>query len=281
VSYDSHTDLPDCLASISRHINLVTCIVVVDNGPDQSASSTLVQSLPAHDPSISVVPFRPNRGFGAACNEGAQSAGPADLLLILNPDARLLPGTVPTMVAAFRSNPSLGIASPTLIASDGQVAEAGGTIPTPLGSLSAKLRRLLGLHTVPRPYEPRGVVTTDWVSGAAMMIRRDAWDVVGGFDERFFLYMEDVDLCLRVRAAGWTVGIVPAAQVVHAGGGSQRHPDGFRRAQIAYERSLFAFHTKYFGRTTAWVARFLRLIYVRTGLRVLVLASLRRTELGN
>jgi GT2 family glycosyltransferase len=100
-----------------------------------------------------------------------------------------------------------------------------------------------------------------------MMIRREAWDAVGGFDPRFFLYYEDIDLCRRVRAAGWEVGIVHSVTAIHESGGSQWRPGTRTRVERMYFESQAYYFRKHHGRLMEWLLRAVRLPYLATGLR--------------
>jgi GT2 family glycosyltransferase len=100
-----------------------------------------------------------------------------------------------------------------------------------------------------------------------MMIRREAWDAVGGFDPRFFLYYEDIDLCRRVRAAGWEVGIVHSVTAIHESGGSQWRPGTRTRVERMYFESQAYYFRKHHGRLMEWLLRAVRLPYLATRLR--------------
>jgi N-acetylglucosaminyl-diphospho-decaprenol L-rhamnosyltransferase len=222
VAYRSESDLPACLDALEADRPDDATIIVVDNAsPDGSAD---VARLHPSRPEI-VISAR-NLGFGGGCNLGL-GATSADTVFLVNPDARVLPGATAHLRHALADDPCLGVVAPKIIDPAAEYrATSGGAEPT--------LRSLIGhyllLGRVPwvrrffRPFhlaDPDVAGNVDWVSGGAMMLRRAAYDAVGGFDERWFMYMEDVDLCRRIRVAGWKVGYVPAGIVEHAIGGSQ------------------------------------------------------------
>ncbi|MGE5125113.1 MAG: glycosyltransferase, partial [Betaproteobacteria bacterium] len=176
----------------------------------------------------------------------------------LNPDAELRPGAVAAMAAPFEARADVGVVGPRTRNADGTVQVSTGEDLSLLAErrqrrlvrgVASRRRRALAradaLHA--RAHEP------DWVSGSCLMIRRACLEAVGGFDEGFFLYEEDADLCRRVRAAGWRVLFAPAAEVVHQLGRSMesdRH-----RARFEYDRSHLRYYRKHNGRLAVAVLR--------------------------
>lgn len=222
VAYKSGGELAGCLDSIGLDAPAGSKVVVVDNAsPDDSASVA-----GAHPLRPRIVSSSSNLGFGGGCNLGA-AGSKADALFFLNPDARLTPGATAFLVAALEADPALAVVGPRVIDPTGESrAASAGAEP----SLRSNLGHFLGLGRIPvirRLFKPAyladGRVRTrpDWVSGAAMIVRQSAYAEIGGFDERFFMYMEDVDLCCRLRAKGWGVAYEPAAIVEHVMGHSQ------------------------------------------------------------
>ena len=222
VAYKSSAELTGCLDSIAADTPMGTRVVVVDNAsPDDSA--TVAGSYP-RPPRIAV--SAKNLGFGGGCNLGA-ACSEADAVFFLNPDARLKPGATALLVAALEADASLAVVAPRVIDPTGESrAASAGAEP----SLRSSLGHFLALGRIPaigRFFEPafladgRVRIRPDWVSGAAMLVRKSAYDEVGCFDERIFMYMEDIDLCRRLREKGWTVGYEPDALVEHVMGHSQ------------------------------------------------------------
>ena len=222
VAYRSSRELTGCLDSIQADAPAGSEVVVVDNAsPDDSA---VVAG--AHPIRPRMVASATNLGFGGGCNLGA-AASDADALFLLNPDARLRPGATAILVAALEAEAALAVVAPRVIDPTGEShAASAGAEP----SLRSNLGHFLGLGRIPglrRLFRPayladgRAHTRPDWVSGAAMLVRREAFEAVGGFDERIFLYMEDVDLCRRLREKDWAVGYDPDAAVEHIMGHSQ------------------------------------------------------------
>jgi GT2 family glycosyltransferase len=223
-----------CLGSLEGAIAAGAEAIVVDDGSDDGTALAVGSRFPE----ALVLRHESPRGFTASANEGLRAAR-GELLLLLNSDAAVEPRTVDLLAAAFARDPRLGVASPRLVGSDGAPQWSGGAAPT-LSWLFLLASGLPGaLRAVPgyaraRPPQPRGRGPVDWVSGAAMAIRREAWDEVGPLDERFRFYAQDLDFCTRAREAGWRVRLVEEARVVHVGGatigvepgatGSRLHP---------------------------------------------------------
>jgi N-acetylglucosaminyl-diphospho-decaprenol L-rhamnosyltransferase len=247
--------------------------VLVDNGPPSSSQRTRRDAgIDRATHSAWMVPFANNRGFGEACNAGASAVPRAKLILLVNPDAEVSAATVEKLVSALSLVPTLGIVSAMLVDRGGTQAESGGRFPSVFGLVFGKLarvRRRGSEHVTSSSLGTRrtGVEVVDWVSGAVMMIRREAWDAVGGFDPAFFLYYEDIDLCRRVRAAGWEVGIVPDATAIHESGGSQWRPGTRTRVERIYFESQAYYFRKHYGRLMEWLLRAVRFPYLATSLR--------------
>jgi GT2 family glycosyltransferase len=236
VSYRSAATLRGCVEPLSAMPGVH--VTVVDNDSPDDAVETIA------DLQVEVERSPRNGGFSYGCNLGA-ARGDAPLLLFLNPDARLDAGALDALVAALDADPRVALAGPRIIEDDGELAWSQRRFPR----LRSTFAQALFLHRLfPRAtwtdelirdrgaYERPG--SPDWVSGACMLVRRDAYEAVGGFDERFFLYCEDTDLCKRLRDAGHTIGFEPAAEVHHVGGASSGA--GETRPIAARSRVLYA-----------------------------------------
>lgn len=192
-------------------------VIVVD---DASTDGT-AEALHRRHPGVKLVALTPGRGFTAASNRGMGEAR-GELLFLLNSDTEVEPTAVPRLLAAFDGNPRLGVAGAELFFPDGRPGWSAGHAPTPLWLFAAASGMTRGLERLPgyRWLRPAGGARgrVDWVCGAAMMVRRQAWLAVGGFDERFHFYCQDLDLCLRVFGAGWAIEVVSGARVTHLTG---------------------------------------------------------------
>lgn len=223
VAYRSREDIAGCLDSIEiDRAGRDWAIVVVDNAsPDDSA-----EVARAHESHPTIVVSDRNVGFGAGCNLGVESVDALHWLFV-NPDARLLPGTTQTLLDAMNRDIRCGVVGPAIVdpAGEYRVAAAGddfSALSLSVHYLGLSHLPLVGRH-LPAAYraERAREDVVGWVSGAAMLVRGDAFREVGGFDPRIFLYMEDVDLCRRLREAGWRIRYEPAATVYHSMAGSQ------------------------------------------------------------
>ncbi len=221
-------------------------VTVVDNASSDGSE----RSAEDRGPRCRLLRNARNRGFGAAVNQAA-AATAAPYLLFVNPDCRIGPEAVATLLAALGSDNECGLAGPAVLDDDGVVQGSARGDPDMLTGLfgrSSALRRLLpGAAPARRNVRDaelagagRGGARVDWVSGACMLARRSAFDAVGGFDERYFLYWEDADLCRRLRRAGWNVRYVPGARVRHAGGVSTR--SAATAAARAFHESAFLYY---------------------------------------
>ena len=209
VHYRAYADLARCLDSLDRQTCAPDRVVVIDVDPDPDAAATLGERRDTvwHD--------SPNRGFAGGANLALRvlaKHSSADFLLVLNPDTILEPGFGEALVDAMAARPRVAIATGKLLRSDGRIDSAGIRLPRhrrPRDRGSEEPDR--GLYD-----EPELVFGA---SGAAMMIRREALDALSidgeVFDEDFFMYHEDTDLCWRAGSLGWQVLYVPAARAVH------------------------------------------------------------------
>ena len=227
-----------CLAALDAADPPPLEVIVVDDGSVDGTAEAVAASYPA----VRMLRHAGVRGFTAAANAGLAAAR-GDALLLLNSDTEVSPGAPGALARALAADPGLGIAGATLVYPDGTPQWSGGWAPdTPwLLALSSGFARALGaLYVGPTnpwrrlrpvsghgpPYRPpategidagapAGVRPVDWVTGAALAIRRAAWEAAGPLDERFAVYCQDLDLCLRAREHGWRAGVVPAARVLH------------------------------------------------------------------
>ncbi|GJD79124.1 hypothetical protein NBEOAGPD_2345 [Methylobacterium gregans] len=253
-----------CVASLARAAaGLDLRVVVVDNASTDGSAEALEAFAhaglrPSPPPSagggrmtLRVVRNAENLGFARACNIGA-AAGAADTVLFLNPDTRVDGPALLTARAALLADPRTGIVGARQIADDGTVERSCARAPTS-ASLLGQALALDRLGLVPTHFmtewdhaEDRAV---DQVMGAFLMIRRPLLAMLGGFDERFFVYYEDVDLCRRAREAGFAVRHVAGAVIGHAGQGTTRQARAHRLSYILHARVQYA--AKHHGRATA------------------------------
>lgn len=211
-------------------------IIVVDNAADTP--------FPGADfPQARTVRMEENRGYGAACNHGA-AASRGRNILILNNDLDFPDDPLPVLLREAEAHPRRGAVGPALRFPDGRFQLSWGDDPALLSEFRERRRQQEsrtgeGEALRKRAADSRRARTVDWITGACMLIPREAWDAVGGFDEAYFFYFEDVDLCRRLRRAGYEIRYAPDAVVVHFGGGSSAPADPrimswYRREQLRY-----------------------------------------------
>lgn len=200
----------------------VTEVVVVDNGSGDG--DELRRVLPPGR--VRLIESPRNGGFGQGVNLGARHTD-CPLLLLLNSDAVLHAGTAAVLAEAMASSSRTAAVAPRIFDGDGRPqVDAFGRFPTVVTMVTRTNRR------------PTATLEPDWVSGVAVLVRKEALEQVGGFDPRFAMYLEDVDLCRRLRRAGWTIRRVPAGTVTHAGGASSTTSAA---RDAAYHRSLLLY----------------------------------------
>jgi N-acetylglucosaminyl-diphospho-decaprenol L-rhamnosyltransferase len=238
VNYNAGPHLLACIRSLRA--DGVAQIVVVDN---QSSDGSLEAAVAA-DPDVQVVQTGANLGFGAAVNRGVPLvSGPT--VLILNPDVVVEPGLVKTLGAALDSDPEVGIVGPRTENPDGSLYPSSRTFPALGDAIGHAFLVLVAPHNrFTRRYrmldwDHARERRVDWVSGACMLIRRTCFDQLGGFDTRYFMYLEDVDLCWRAWRAGWAVEYEPDARLMHVQGVSTDLAP--YRMIAAHHRSLWRF----------------------------------------
>ncbi|MEW5868446.1 MAG: glycosyltransferase family 2 protein [Chloroflexota bacterium] len=269
VSWNTRTLLEACLDSVRRELHaspgLESEIIVVDNASSDGSLEMIQQGYPE----CPLIANKHNRGFGAANNQAA-AAAQGDFLLLLNPDTLLHPGLIAGLVEHLEKHPELGAVGPRVLNPDGSLQSSAHPTPT----LFREAWRLFHLDNLaPISQYPAKFFETslarpvDILKGACILLRRAALQGEKLFDERFFMYSEEVDLCLRLRQAGWQIHWLPTVSLVHYGGQStQQIPE---QMFLELYRNKVKFFRKHYGDGTAWIYKTL-----------LFLAALPRCSLG-
>lgn len=259
-------------------------IVVVDDGSTDGTASAIA----AVHPEVRVLRFERARGFSCAANAGLQATR-GDLLWLLNSDTEVPPDAHVRLAAAFAVQPRLGAAGAELVNLDGSAQWSGGPAPGPAwlfamaSGLPPLLRPLRGrTRAAHAAAYPRRV---DWVTGAALALRRSAWEQVGPLDEGCRFYAQDLDLCLRLRRQGYEIALVSGLRVRHHGGAtiSQRSGawNGAHPELLWWDlaRCLERAEGPAAGRRARWALRWgTRLRLAARGVRALTLPVARRDE---
>ena len=233
VDFHAESALAQCVDSLA--FNGVTNIVVVENGESGSSLVAL------QDRGVEVIRPGLNLGYGRGANRGVARITQQELVLITNPDVLVHQEAVAALAAALEAQPQLAVVGPQIRRPDGSVYPSHRVFPNFwLAGLHALLAPMWPTNPATRRYRSRHVDgTVDWVSGACFMIRRSVFEEVGGFDERYFMFAEDMTLCWDVRQHGWGVGAVDDAVVTHVEGLSRQRAT--RSMVWAHHRSALRF----------------------------------------
>jgi N-acetylglucosaminyl-diphospho-decaprenol L-rhamnosyltransferase len=244
VNYEAGALLTTCLRSLFADTSAGEPeVIVVDNGSRDGSVAALVREVP----NVRVLESEANLGYAGGVNRGV-AATQAPVVAVLNADVEVVPGTAAALLARFDAEADLAAVGPVIRNPDGTQYPSARTDPSPTDAVG---HALFGLarpsnHFTRRyrqldvdPARPRDV---DWVSGAAIWLRRSALQSVAGWDEHYFMYMEDIDLCWRLRRLGWRVAYEPGGAVTHVQAVStDRHP---YRMIVRHHRSAFRFEAK-------------------------------------
>lgn len=258
VNWNSLDYLRQCLGSIYDSAGEVGFeIIVVDNGSSQDESVTIRNEFPQ----VITIRSEENLGFARANNLGFEHAS-GQYLLFLNPDTKLVGLAVDTILNVLKSNPEVGIVGCRLLNSDGSLqASCIQRYPTILNQmLDLEFLRLHWPHwkvwgIAPLYSNAKQLVDVEVISGACLMIRRDAFERAGNFNEQYFMYAEDVDLCYKIRKEGWRVCYSGEATVVHHGGGASKWQKGNNWVAIMQRQAILKFCRNSHGRLYAAVFR--------------------------
>jgi len=248
INWNSGDLLQDCVSSIrTSSIALPGELIVVDNGEKEQKVDDLAQQY-----GCKLLRPETNLGFGGGCNLGA-SAGKADHILFLNPDIILFPDTLANLTALLSSDTlatDVGIIGVQLIGRDGKIQQNVARFPR----CKLLYPRMLYLdHLFPGIFPPHFIRNMDYqrtqivdqVPGAFFLMKRSAFNELHGFDERFFMYYEDVDISYRALQKGWKTLYLCEVSVLHAGGGATESIQGKRLFYLLRSRALYV--RKHFG----------------------------------
>jgi N-acetylglucosaminyl-diphospho-decaprenol L-rhamnosyltransferase len=251
VNWNSGTQLTECLQSFAAVANddvTLWRVSVVDNASTDGSCDALVATASVP---LALIRNGENRGFGAACNQGA-AGSEADYILFLNPDTRLMPGNLelPARYLGPAHHAAVGIVGIQLVGSQGQIARNTARAPSARSMIgqSVGLDRL-GLAAFPRHFDAEWAHdetrSVDQVMGAFFFVRRTVFEALGGFDERFFVYFEDMDFAVRARQHGWSSVYLASARAFHRGHGTthqatERRTFYFLRSKLHYAFKFFS-----------------------------------------
>lgn len=264
VNWNAGDQLQQVISSIcAHHDNLVESVVIVDNASTDSSLNGVESGATKLPFKLQIVRNSGNMGFGVACNQGAALCN-SEFLLFLNPDTRIFSGSLAKSVEVMQrpSYETIGILGISLIDEKGEVSRSCARFP----SLCTFSAQVIGLNRLSR-FSSLSMHMSDWahdtskrvdhVIGAYYLIRRTLFHDLGGFDERFFVYLEDLDLSLRASKLGYGSFFLAEAQAFHSGGGTSRQVKAHRLFYSLRSRLLYGF--KHFPRWQAWTLAFVTL----------------------
>jgi N-acetylglucosaminyl-diphospho-decaprenol L-rhamnosyltransferase len=239
-------DVSIVIVSFNAREHLARCLQSLHDAPPARPHEVIVVDNASTDgsvaeakrwPGVRVVEAGANIGFAGGNNVGIRASSGANLLL-LNSDTIVPPGAVDSLLAALDRDSSVAVVGPRLVDADGRAELSVGRMVGPWNELRQKLLMPVRAEQISRHEH-----FPDWVSGACLLVRRRDAEAVGLLDERFFMYLEDVDFCAAIRARGRRILFTPSVEVTHVRGASRTSaPDATRHA---YRRSQIAFYEKH------------------------------------
>lgn len=249
VNYNSGTYLTECIGS-----SLPYCddIIIVDNNSSDSSLAICRQKFSEHK-QLCYILNEKNLGFAVACNQGFELAK-NDMVLFLNPDCLLQEETVSNLLRSFQNGPQVGMVGGFLINPDGS-EQAGGrrSVPTPwrsfvrtvgLNRFASRWSQLFDDFALYLQPLPESSIEVEAISGACILVKREAVEDVGLWDEGYFLHCEDLDWCMRFRQKGWKILFVPDAPIVHHKGGCSHDRPIF--VEWHKHKGMMRFYKKFF-----------------------------------
>jgi len=244
VNFNTRQLLRQCLESLrSAAGGIRTQVVVVDNASSDRSAEMVAECFPE----VRLLRNPWNHGYARANNQGSRECG-GQYLLLLNSDTVVKPDALQHMTDYLHHHPEVGVVGARLFYGDGRIQGSAKAFPTPLNIFFGRkslLSKLFPNNPYTRRYLPclsgdlREPVEVDYVSGAALMVRRALIDRVGPMDEGYFIYWEDADWCYRVRQHGWKVVYLPQAHIVHMEGMSSTRESA--RLIVEFHKSLYRF----------------------------------------
>lgn len=272
VNYNTKNKLKKCVESLNK--NSPGCsysIIILDNNSTDSSRKYLKK---INRPEIGVILNNKNIGYGKACNKIATMTD-SEYLLFLNADVMVEDNSIGRMLEFIQKNPDVGLVSGKLLNNDGTVQYSCRKFPSIIRALTGResiIRKIFPNNPLTREYfmadeNYNSIMYPEWVRGAVMMVNRRVFESVGGFDERFFLYLEDTDLCYRIRSAGYRIAYYPHSIFYHDLGSSTEKKKLLSR--LIHNTSMFLYIKKYSNFNKIFVHLLLIPLFIRITLLIL------------
>jgi N-acetylglucosaminyl-diphospho-decaprenol L-rhamnosyltransferase len=248
VTYQCQALMLSCLAALDASVGGRSHeVIIVDN----ASTDDVVAAIRRDYPAVTVIEMGHNAGFARANNRGIAVAS-GEYILLLNPDTVPMPRALERLVEFLNETPRAAVAAPHLLNSDLTDQGTARSFPTAVAAIFGRRSLLTKIFPANRwsqrylrgrALQATAPFEVDWVSGAAMLVRRDAIERVGGLDEGFFMHWEDADWCHRMKDAGYSVYCVPDARIIHHEGGSRR---GWPPRQLlAFHQGAYRYYAKH------------------------------------
>ncbi|MCK4428643.1 MAG: glycosyltransferase family 2 protein [candidate division Zixibacteria bacterium] len=269
VNYNVKNLLKKCLESIFEYEKDIEFeVIVVDNNSTDQSQGMLKRDFPQ----VKLIENKRNLGFSKGCNQGTKESR-GRYILLLNPDAELTPGGFKKMIDFMDSKPEVGICGPKMTDREGNLQFSCRSFPSYLTAISSSqsfLNRIFPENLLSQKYllknqDHSQIREVDWVSGSCLLAKREMLEKVGLLDERFYMYVEDVDLCYRAKMAGFSVFYFPQVLVIHHIGKSTQKKKF--NMLVEHHRSMYYFYEKHhnpnvFLRGTVFLSVWMRLFFV-------------------
>ncbi|KKP97329.1 MAG: Glycosyl transferase family 2 [Candidatus Moranbacteria bacterium GW2011_GWE1_36_7] len=245
LNYKSEQYLSRCIESLQKSLTTVSYEILIINND----SSLITSIFPTEN--VRIIENRINEGFAKACNQAASTAK-GNFLFFLNPDTEIITGNIMDLIVAM-SDPFVGITAPHLITSSGKIQPWSTGYDITLWDI---VKNNFGIIKSKRLWGQDSPVEVSWASGAAFIIKKSLFNELLGFDEKFFMYFEDVDLCKRVLEKKLKIISLPSVQVLHIGGQSSSNSNQQKKY---YYQSQDYYFKKHFGTFSLFFLKLLRM----------------------
>jgi GT2 family glycosyltransferase len=253
VSYNTKNYIKGCLESIKNNLkDLSYEVIVVDNASKDGS----VEFIKENFPWVTLIENKENLGFAKGCNQGVKISR-GKYILLLNPDTIVLKNSIQSMVELMENNPIAGACGCRLLKPDltpeppwmnNKFLPKWLLFPLTKGIIAKRFKKNLN----PTDSSQEEIREVDWVSGACMLIRKELYNELGGMDECYFIYMEEIDFCWKLKKTGYKVLRLNKPSIIHYGGGSYKENLSIRQIHD-FQNSLFLFRRKNYGRINAFV----------------------------